>query len=244
MQNVFEILQEQLSASVDEADFREAMATAISEFDLLAFAYLSLPSQPSDRPRLISNYSVSWTTRYLEKRYDSLDLVIDRARYGGYPFRWGLGFSDFEISHAQQRLFHEAAEFGICCGVTIPIIDPRRNVAAMTFAADERDRSFFRVRESYEEGLRFFATCFHMFVQRKLAVVRTVDGVSLTPREYECLQWAAKGEEFADDLHAMHRLHYRVFKERLDWEVRGGGGYNRFIRRLAAALPAAARRTA
>ncbi|MER8772904.1 acyl-homoserine-lactone synthase [Mesorhizobium sp. M0960] len=32
-------------------------------------------------------------------------------------------------------------------------------------------------------------------------------------------------EEFADDLHAMHRLRYRVFKERLDWEVRGGGGY-------------------
>ncbi|TIU85131.1 MAG: conjugal transfer protein TraI, partial [Mesorhizobium sp.] len=27
-------------------------------------------------------------------------------------------------------------------------------------------------------------------------------------------------EDFADDLHAMHRLRYRVFKERLDWEVR------------------------
>ncbi|MER9883764.1 acyl-homoserine-lactone synthase [Mesorhizobium sp. M0118] len=32
-------------------------------------------------------------------------------------------------------------------------------------------------------------------------------------------------EDFADDLHAMHRLRYRVFKERLDWEVRGNGGY-------------------
>ncbi|WP_434725440.1 acyl-homoserine-lactone synthase [Mesorhizobium sp. RIZ17] len=30
-------------------------------------------------------------------------------------------------------------------------------------------------------------------------------------------------EDFADDLHAMHRLRYRVFKERLDWQVRGGG---------------------
>lgn len=32
-------------------------------------------------------------------------------------------------------------------------------------------------------------------------------------------------EDFADDLHAMHRLRYRVFKERLDWEVRGNGSY-------------------
>lgn len=28
-------------------------------------------------------------------------------------------------------------------------------------------------------------------------------------------------EDFADDLHAMHRLRYRVFKERLDWQIRG-----------------------
>jgi acyl homoserine lactone synthase len=31
--------------------------------------------------------------------------------------------------------------------------------------------------------------------------------------------------DFADDLHAMHRLRYRVFKERLDWQVKGNGGY-------------------
>lgn len=32
-------------------------------------------------------------------------------------------------------------------------------------------------------------------------------------------------DDFADDLHAMHRLRYRVFKERLDWQVKGNGGY-------------------
>lgn len=31
-------------------------------------------------------------------------------------------------------------------------------------------------------------------------------------------------EDFADDLHTMHRLRYRVFKERLDWQVKGNGG--------------------
>lgn len=32
-------------------------------------------------------------------------------------------------------------------------------------------------------------------------------------------------EDFADDLHAMHRLRYRVFKERLDWQIKRNGGY-------------------
>ncbi|NGO52984.1 acyl-homoserine-lactone synthase [Allomesorhizobium camelthorni] len=30
--------------------------------------------------------------------------------------------------------------------------------------------------------------------------------------------------DFADELHEMHRLRYRVFKERLDWDVRTNGG--------------------
>ncbi|WP_201415343.1 acyl-homoserine-lactone synthase [Mesorhizobium sp. J8] len=32
-------------------------------------------------------------------------------------------------------------------------------------------------------------------------------------------------DDFADDLHAMHRLRHRVFRERLDWDVRTTGGY-------------------
>ncbi|WP_353642540.1 acyl-homoserine-lactone synthase [Mesorhizobium sp. WSM2239] len=31
--------------------------------------------------------------------------------------------------------------------------------------------------------------------------------------------------DFADHLHAMHRLRHRVFKERLDWDVGTSGGY-------------------
>lgn len=32
-------------------------------------------------------------------------------------------------------------------------------------------------------------------------------------------------DDFADGLHAMHRLRFRVFKERLGWDVQDNGGY-------------------
>ncbi|WP_245266876.1 acyl-homoserine-lactone synthase [Mesorhizobium sp. LNHC252B00] len=32
-------------------------------------------------------------------------------------------------------------------------------------------------------------------------------------------------DDFAHDLHAMHRLRFRIFKERLDWDVQDNGGY-------------------
>ncbi|ESZ71868.1 transcriptional regulator [Mesorhizobium sp. L103C119B0] len=196
MQNVFERFLERLSKSVEEADLRGALVDVASELDLLAFAYLSLPMRSDGKPTLISNYPAHWTSRYLENRYQSVDPVIVRARCGGCPFRWGSDLKGSEASGAQ--VFEEAAQFGICCGVTIPIIDLRGNFAAMTFAADKPDTAFFRVEERYEQGLPFIATSFHMFVRSRLSGNRMVDGVSLTPREYECLQWSAKGKSARD----------------------------------------------
>ncbi|WP_394890370.1 autoinducer binding domain-containing protein [Mesorhizobium sp. AaZ16] len=198
MQIVFETFVEKLSESVDEADFREAMAGTAAYLDLLTFAYLSLPPQPSGKPRLISNYPASWTAHYLQNRYQKIDPVIMRARCGGCPFRWGSDMGGVMTSPVQQRLFDEAAEFGIRCGLTIPIVDRRGCFAAVTFAADEPNPAFLRVAERYEQALQLMATCFHISVRHRLSGNRTVDGVVLTPREYECLQWAARGKSAWD----------------------------------------------
>ncbi|WP_265518236.1 LuxR family transcriptional regulator [Nitratireductor luteus] len=198
MQHIYETFWERLSESVDEADLRKAMADAAGAFDLRTFAYLSLPSDVSGTPRLISNYPSPWTTRYLNQRYEKIDPVITRARCDGCPFRWGPQFGCSDTSKAQRRLFDEASEFGICCGLTIPIADRRGGLAAMTFAADEDDHAFLRVADRYEQALQLMATCFHVELRRKRSGCRIVDGVRLTPREYQCLQWAARGKSARD----------------------------------------------
>lgn len=194
MQLVFETLLEELSLSVDQVDLRDALANAAGAFDIRAFAYLSLVPDGVTQPRLISNYHSGWTSHYLRHQYERIDPVIGWARYSGFPFRWGPGFGYAGISKRQQQLFDEAAEFGICCGLTIPLVDRRGGVAAMTFAADRLDPTFLRIAERYEQALEIMAMCFHVGVRRKLSGDLAVDGVSLTPREYECLQWTAKGK--------------------------------------------------
>ncbi|MFC3320706.1 LuxR family transcriptional regulator [Mesorhizobium cantuariense] len=195
---IFETFLKQLSESVDQTDFREAMASVALRLDLLTFAYLSLPLQPSGEARLISNYPPSWTAYYLRNRYHKLDPIVLRARCGGCPFIWEPDLRGVGISQVQQRLFAEAAEFGICCGLTIPIVDRRGGVAAMTFAADEPNSAFMRAAEKHEQALQLMATYFHIHVRRKLSGNRMVDGVLLTPREHECLQWAARGKSASD----------------------------------------------
>ncbi|WP_192179657.1 LuxR family transcriptional regulator [Mesorhizobium amorphae] len=194
MQIVFETLVEQLSLSVDEVDFHNALANAAGAFDIRAFAYLSLVSDSVTKPRLISNYHSGWTSHYLRHQYEKIDPVIGWARCSGCPFQWGPGFGHAGISTRQQQLFDEAAEFGICCGLTIPLVDRRGGVAAMTFAADRPDPTFLRIAERYEQALEIMAMCFHIAVRRKFSGDLAVDGVSLTPREYECLEWTAQGK--------------------------------------------------
>jgi hypothetical protein len=198
MQKIFETFLERLSESVDEVGFREAMAGAAAGFDLPTFAYLSLRPQFSGKPKLISNYPARWTVHYLRNRYQKLDPVIVRAKCGGCPFLWGSELGRIGSMTRQQQLFDEAAKFGICCGLTIPIVDRRGGVAAMTFAADEPNPVFLRVAKRHEQALELMATCFHIHVRRKLSGNRTVDGVVLTPREYECLEWAARGKSAWD----------------------------------------------
>ncbi|MDX8449871.1 autoinducer binding domain-containing protein [Mesorhizobium captivum] len=194
MQLVFETLLDRLSLSVDEVDFHNALASAAGAFDIPAFAYLSLVSDRVTKPRLISNYHSGWTSHYLRRQYEKIDPVIEWARCSECPFQWGPGFGHAGISTRQQQLFDEAAEFGICCGLTIPLVDRRGGVAAMTFAADRLDPTFLRTAEQYEQALEIMAMCFHISVRRKLSGGLAVDGVLLTPREYECLQWTARGK--------------------------------------------------
>ncbi|WP_245261453.1 autoinducer binding domain-containing protein [Mesorhizobium sp. L103C131B0] len=85
------------------------MAGTAACLDLLTFAYLSLPPQPSGKPKLISNYPARWTAHYLQNRYQTVDPVF-RARCGGCRFRWGSDMRGFATSQVQQRLFEEAAE--------------------------------------------------------------------------------------------------------------------------------------
>lgn len=174
------------------------MTGAATRLDLPTFAYLSLPTHRSGKPKLISNYPTRWTTRYLRNRYQKVDPVIERAKCGGCPFLWGSDLGVTGSLMQQQQLFDEAAEFGIRYGFTIPIVERQGGVAALTFAADEPNPAFFRAAKRHGQALELMATCLHIHVRRKLSDNRAVDGVVLTPREYECLQWAARGKSAWD----------------------------------------------
>jgi DNA-binding CsgD family transcriptional regulator len=194
MHRVFQSFIDGLAASGDTESLRRVLAEVGAALDLSCFAYLSLPSRRGDTPELISTYPVEWTDHYLRQSYERLDPVVIEALATPEPFEWGHEFSGRRLSKPQHGLLDEAAQFGIRCGFTVPIHDPRGPIAAVTFAADERRPKFQRCIERHRHVLQLIAMYFHAHARRRVTPNRVVDGVALSPRELECLEWAAQGK--------------------------------------------------
>jgi LuxR family transcriptional regulator, activator of conjugal transfer of Ti plasmids len=194
MHQLFRRFIDGLAESTTAEDLRCVLATAGAALDLSCFAYLSLPARRHQLPTLISNYPRTWTDHYLRQHYERLDPVIIEALATPDPFEWGHDLTFRHLVESQRSLLDEAAQFGIRCGFTVPIHDGRGPIAAVTFAADERHPAFERCIAEHRRVLQLMAMHFHAHARRRLSADRVVDGVSLSPREFECLQWAVGGK--------------------------------------------------
>lgn len=194
MHTVFQRFIDLLSSAEHIGDFSRVLATTSTAFDLACFAYLALPRDPSHKPLLISTYAPKWTSHYLHNRYERIDPVIIGALQSPEPFRWGFGLPSRSLSLEQHQLFDEASEFGIRFGFTVPIHDGHGPVAALTFASDQRNASLERCIKSDVRVLQLMAMYFHAHARRKLTDERRIDGIPLSPRELECLEWASQGK--------------------------------------------------
>lgn len=194
MHRVFQNFIDLLSAAQNLEDFSRAMADAATALDLSSFAYLALQEAREGKPRLISTYPLPWMSHYLRNNYQAIDPVIDKALLTPEPFRWGLDLQSNFKSAAQQRLLEEAAHFGIKFGFTVPIHDGKGPVAALTFATDERRSQFEKRVDSHGRVLQLMGMYFHAHVRRKLENEFCLDGIRLSPRERECLEWASRGK--------------------------------------------------
>ena len=194
MHHIFQTFAEQLHDQPDADGVRQVFAEAASAFDLPRFACLLLPQRPRALAQVVGTYPAKWITRYVERRYERLDPVIGQATRMAEPFVWGLDLVSPHLSRPQQQLFDEATEFGIRCGFAIPIHDAGRPVAAITYATGAPGPGLPRVTDRHTEALQLMAMCLHARLRRLLTPDRTVAGVVLSPRQLQCLKWAAEGE--------------------------------------------------
>ncbi|WP_349509721.1 autoinducer binding domain-containing protein [Bradyrhizobium sp. Tv2a-2] len=197
MHRAFQRFVDRVTESTGPDELQSSMADIAAALNFSSFAYLALPHEPAEpakSPKVSSTYPPLRTARYLWHHYERFDLVVGQAIRHDLPFRWGLGLGLRLQSKSQRQLFEEAARFAFRCGFTIPIHDSRGAISALTFATNERRIDFERTIDEHANVLRVLAMFFHASARLTLRSDRVVDGVLLSSRQFECLEWSSRGK--------------------------------------------------
>ena len=143
-----------------------------------------------DQPYIDSTYPQEWMGHYLANRYQLIDPVVLEAQRSHLPFAWRFLTNRANgLSPAQQRLFAEAAEFGIRDGFTIPFHTEEGCVAVLSYAFTSMEQ--LKEVMSAQSRLKLLAVYYHTAVERLLDVQGPED--ELSPMERQCLTGIAHG---------------------------------------------------
>lgn len=167
---------------------------AISRYGLHHIAYSAINVPEANKGYFYVNctYPEQWIDRYLERDYVLLDPVVRRALTSLVPFDWA------ELpkkTKAVRDFFGESIEFGLGRqGLTFPVRGGGNETGLFNLNSTASDREWRSMRKLLVRDFQVLATLFHdgvLYADDPAALTRTV---KLSPREIECLKWAAEGK--------------------------------------------------
>ncbi|MFN9001700.1 MAG: autoinducer binding domain-containing protein [Holosporales bacterium] len=125
----------------------------------LQLPFVTLFRRSQDKVQFWSTYPLDWMQHYLKLAYYENDLPLERAHLNrGMPNCWGSKSCRAALPQ-QLRIFHEARDFKINSGITIPIAsDDPQELTAITFATDEEESAVEQTLKSY--GIEALATSY------------------------------------------------------------------------------------
>jgi LuxR family transcriptional regulator, activator of conjugal transfer of Ti plasmids len=193
--DAFQELVDSIVTAHDDRDFERIAARAAARLGFRWFAYLKIVD---GAPKLISSYPKSWTSRYFDLHYERLDPIVQRARLDHDLFGWTSGMAVPQGTKEQRRFFEEAASFGIQGGVTIPIRGGFGGMAAFTLASDDRGLRPEHLITSSRDVLHLIGLYFHAHLAARQSRQTPLADPVLSPRERQCIAWAARGKTASD----------------------------------------------
>ena len=181
----------------------ESVNTAMGEFSnslaLPYFSYLQLRGGDLGQNVFLSSYDPAWNQRYIDKQYRLTDPAAIVSRRSRLPFLWDHGSFLRPFRKVQRRVFHEAIEFRIGAGYSVPVAGPKGDLAVFSVAASRSIDLIEAIRSSGPK-LQVTALQAHDRIMSFESNAATTDADAtdddvpvLSARELECLKWTAEG---------------------------------------------------
>jgi DNA-binding CsgD family transcriptional regulator len=185
--------------SDDLVDILKAIASEIGVSHISYVRFASNRSVDISTLTAIATYSKLWQVRYFLRRYGAIDPVIKRGSAAVLPFDWDTLHSDEPTT---QKFFTDAIRHNVGRnGLSIPVRNRKNFHSLISFTSDMTKQEWGVFKQSNMT-----------YLQQLSALIDSAAGidsklppstVQLSPREEQCLIWAARGkthQEIADIL--------------------------------------------
>jgi LuxR family transcriptional regulator, quorum-sensing system regulator BjaR1 len=165
-----------------------AFDALIKDFGFLAFVAANcLAPKLEIEPRILAaTWPQGWTDLWLERNYVAVDPVVYQVLVQPTPIRWRDVRA--RASGVGAEVMDNARAFQFYDGICIPVRAGKRQIAGISMAGLE-----CALNAHEELSLHLAAIYFHTRLNRLMRITGTT-APSLTPRECECLSWAAAGK--------------------------------------------------
>ena len=193
LDRTYEVI-EKLNGATTPQGICDALTSFTGRYGLTCMNAGALPSPNEhlqERHLLVSAFPAGWMDRYLDQDYARIDPVVRRVEREHSPFFWSEAVFHAEGEHSAtvRKMFGEAAEHNLRAGVALPVITLGGAIVGVSLGGETVDIP---------------PDAFGMIsVISTFAIARAIDirdrnrrhqRPSLTPREIECLKWAAEGK--------------------------------------------------
>jgi DNA-binding CsgD family transcriptional regulator len=163
-------------------------------FDHFVFA-LRLPTHfAKARVVRVDGFPAGWMERYAQRDYYAVDPVVAHCAQQTLPVRW----SDLPLlpGTRAQMMMKDAASYGLREGVSMPVHSPAGELGVLSLAIDADPA---RVRLQTEAALPYVQVAApHLHAAMRRVAGPPLRPRALSPRETDCLRWAADGKTSAE----------------------------------------------
>jgi DNA-binding CsgD family transcriptional regulator len=163
------------------------------ELDLSHIAIVCFATSRSSDVSLLTSattYSKPWQRRYFARRYGEIDPVFRWGSTALLPFDW----ADLEIENPDaQHFFADAVRHGIGRrGLSIPVRGRKATHSLVSYSGDMSEQDWVRFKSSNMQYLQQLSALIDSAAN--IGSKQTKSEVQLSPREEQCLVWAARGK--------------------------------------------------
>lgn len=187
--DVDELILEIVSAS----DCTAAVEHARNTLGLahLTFHLASSRNIDIDAPFVRSTYPQDWIGHYIVNNYAEIDQVVRVGFTTANPFLW----SELPQTPEFMALLEASRAFGVGkAGCSIPVVDKAMRRSLLSMTTDEPATELARYFGAELGGLVALAETIHARAIDELNREQPTRLPALSPREIECLSWAAEGK--------------------------------------------------